>query len=133
MTSDEMILIEALAFIPSDADCVNRFDGARAPWPFSSMAHNPKLPPALEKACGDPFDYVLKLRTGEIIRFSEAEIHGDYATLTIHGDSRFAFQHQGQPLIANPPSVAAANFCFERDIEVRIEDIVWCADAPHGS
>jgi hypothetical protein len=49
---------------------------------------------------------------------SEAEIHGDYATLTdesglgLHKD----FTHS-----------------FERGIEVRVDDIVWCADAPDGN
>jgi hypothetical protein len=38
-------------------------------------------PPSLLKAAADYFDYVLRLSSGEIIRFCSAEINGDYVTL----------------------------------------------------
>ena len=40
-----------------------------------------RIPPSLRKALCDPFDYALKLRSGEVIRFSSALIDGDFVTL----------------------------------------------------
>jgi hypothetical protein len=79
-----------------------------------------KLPPSLYKALGDPFQYALRLRTGEVWCFSEAEIHGDYVTLSLDD-----FQEDGPP--------RRRVFPFARGVDVRIGDIVWCADAPNGS
>jgi hypothetical protein len=71
-------------------------------------------PPSLLKATVDCFDYALKLRTGEILYFASATISGDYATL----ESQDPF--------------SASNPC-PRGIDVRVDQIVWCADAPKGS
>ena len=78
-----------------------------------------RIPPSLIKACGDPFDYALKLRTGEIIFFESASIHGKFATLKIVDDPS-----TGQRTTPMP---------FPRGLDVRLSDIVWCADAPYGS
>jgi hypothetical protein len=77
-----------------------------------------RLPAALIKACSDPFDYVARLRSGEIIRFSSADVTGDYAHLYL----------EGVPADANEELL----YSFDRGIDVRVADIVWCADAPEG-
>src|SRR6516162_3528052 len=53
----------------------------REPWPTACPVCEDRYPPSLLKAAGDPFDYALRLRTGEVIRFETAEIHGAFATL----------------------------------------------------
>jgi len=83
-----------------------------------------KYPRSLLKAVSDPFDYALKLRTGEIIRFTQASISGDYATL--YGDS-LSYERPLDNEDNNLP------YPFPRGLDVRVSDIVWCADAPAGS
>jgi pyruvate/2-oxoacid:ferredoxin oxidoreductase beta subunit len=79
-----------------------------------------RYPPALLKACYDPFDYALQLSTGHVIRFHEARIHGDYVTLFGDGGP----EDQG---------VAGLAHGCPRGVDVRVDAIVWCADAPDGS
>jgi len=78
-----------------------------------------RLPPALRKACSDYFDYALKLRDGTVVCFSQAYIQGEFATLT--------------DCSTNPSSYALENpmVPFPRGLDVRIADIVWCADLGH--
>ncbi len=78
-----------------------------------------RFPPSLIKAVGDDFEYALELRTGEVIRFRSAVIHGEWATLdgVSWGVGR----------------VSALPFECPRGVDVRISEIVWCADAPDGS
>lgn len=83
-----------------------------------------KMPYALIKALYDPFDYVLKLRTGEIIRFHTAEIHGEWVILFSEGGSATNERNNFSRYLP---------FSCPRGVEVRISDIVWCADAPDGS
>jgi hypothetical protein len=79
------------------------------------------LPPALIKAHWDnPFDYALKLRSGEIIRFSGCVIHQS-GWVTLQFEETYGEQIKELP------------FSFDRGMEIRISDIVWCADAPNGS
>lgn len=79
-------------------------------------------PPSLLKAVNDDFDYALRLKTGEIIRFSSAEICGDYVVLKgqYYGDSKMV-------------TGKGVDFTFDRGIDVRLDSIVWCADAPNGT
>lgn len=87
-------------------------------------------PRSLLKATCDPFDYALRLSTGEIIRFNQAEIHGEYvelrvfSTLTDNQDFHEAFLGESNETLP---------FSFARGIDVRADAIVWCADAPNGS
>lgn len=81
-----------------------------------------ELPPSLLKACGDPFAYALGLKSGTVIEFCEARITGRWVKLEgvmTGGECPFdklIFGHR-----------------FYRGLEVRLEDIAWCADAPDGS
>jgi hypothetical protein len=89
----------------------------------------PLYPPSLLKASADDFDYALRLRTGEIIKFTYAEIHGDYVSL--YSTSRSQITSDGlEPMEGHEQPLP---FPFLRGIDVRLNDIVWCADAPNGS
>lgn len=77
---------------------------------------------ALAKACLDNFfDYALKLRTGEVIRFTGAKM---ISPGWIHLD---VMPKQCQPTNNGLP------FPADRGVDVRIADIVWVMDAPEGS
>lgn len=78
----------------------------------SHCAH--RLPPSLVKACYDPFDYAVGLRGGIWIRFEQAKVYGDYVRLDGVIETNLEYP-------------------MPRGVDVRIEDIVWCADAPEGS
>lgn len=82
-------------------------------------------PPSLIKATEDSWEYALKLRTGEIVLFESAEIHGDYATLQLlrYRDDRDVWI----------PVWNRVAYGFSRGLDVQIADIVWCVDAPWGS
>lgn len=78
-------------------------------------------PPSLAKACvDDPWQYALKLRTGDIIEFSGANpINAEWVCLGIEPSP---YEPKG-----NLPYPAP------RGIDVRVADIVWVMDAPYGS
>ena len=80
-------------------------------------------PPDLEKACDDSFDYAIRLRTGEVWRFREAEpISKSWVRLS-----------DFMPLRSSPSGPDSGEYPFERGVCVRVSDIVWIADAPEGS
>ena len=72
--------------------------------------------PVLVKSIMDHFSYALKLRTGEIIRFAEAEYCG--------GD----WIHLVEACFQVPISEKSQD--FPRGIDIRISDIVWAQDDP---
>lgn len=76
---------------------------------------------ALEKSLFDrPFEYALKLRTGEVIAFEGAKmLRPDWVRLDVKPMSE-------QPTKDRIPYPAG------RGIDVRIADIVWVMDAPEG-
>lgn len=79
-------------------------------------------PPALVKACEDQFDYRLRLRTGELIRFSEAEpVSPEWVHLNTAN------------LYKVPPSMDEGRLDCPRGLDVRLDAIVWVQDAPFGS
>ena len=82
-----------------------------------------KIPQSLIKACFDPFFYALGLTSGKVIEFVEADIWGEWVTLRgwsdDHGD--------------NPFEKPFCGYMFHRGIDIRLDSIVWCADAPNGS
>jgi hypothetical protein len=88
------------------------------PGPAFCSSCQKHYPASLRKAVADPFDYALRLVTGEVIRFTSAHIQGDYIHLSFGNQSE---------------SDNALPFVFARGIEVRADAIVWCADAPEGS
>src|SRR5712691_10511092 len=72
---------------------------------------HPSYPPALAKACCDPFEYLLGLRNGMVIHFHAAtEIDGDWVHVEL-GDCGVDFGRYPCP----------------RGIDVRVADIVWIA------
>lgn len=79
-----------------------------------------ELPNALTKACSDPFDYVIGLRDGNIIRFEAAEVQQNRKWVKLTG-------------ITEVKMPEGWDCQFPRGIDVRISDIVWVADAPAGS
>lgn len=77
------------------------------------------LPPSLRKAIHDPFDYALGLSNKTVIRFNEVMIEGDWAHVLLTGHRTFA----------------SDDIPYEcpRGVDVKLSEIVWCADAPEGS
>lgn len=75
--------------------------------------------PVLIKAIVDEFDYAVGLVSGEVIRFTKAETHGDWVTL---GD-----------IDLDKSKLPAQLSCPERGLDVRISQIAWACDAPQGS
>lgn len=77
---------------------------------------------ALAKACyDDSFDYALKLRTGEVVRFIGAKLlNREWINIELPQDKRW-----------NTPNPFP--FSADRGVDIRISDIVWVMDAPNGS
>src|SRR5215210_4834005 len=76
-------------------------------------------PDALIKATLDNFEYVLKLRTGEIIPFTSADACVAPGWVRLQIDSTDELHQMPFP--------------FSSGLDVRVADIVWVADAPSGS
>ena len=76
------------------------------------------LPPSLERALTEPGEYSLRLRTGEVVRFTRAERFGAFVALFAPG---------GASAIAQPGEAVPE---FPNGLEVRISDVVWCARGP---
>ena len=86
-------------------------------------------PPALIKATCDPFDYAVKVRDIGVLEFEHASIHGEWATIYPHGGTfnrPFHDQRYGHELQSLP-------YNMDRGLEIRVNDIIWIADAPNGS
>jgi hypothetical protein len=84
---------------------------------FEEPNSNQPLPEALAKAIADPFQYALMLRDGTITEFEGADVPSSGWVL-LHG-----------PRIVNRGYDAS----FDRGVEIRLEEVVWVADAPHDS
>jgi hypothetical protein len=69
----------------------------------------------LAKSCIDTFDYVMKLSTGEQIRYESATVLADD---WLHLSEACDFPHGPE---------------YPRGIDVRVSAIVWVKDAPFGS
>jgi hypothetical protein len=106
---------------PSEAEADSSWDAGRAWRMFEELTTTMLGSRALAKACVDHFDYALKLRTGEVIRFTDAEI---IRPGWIHLEVR---EPAAQPRMNRLP------FMADRGIDVRIDEIVWVMDAPEGS
>jgi hypothetical protein len=77
-----------------------------------------ELPPSLERALVETAEYALRLRTGELVRFTRAERRGSFVVLYAAGVAE-----AGVPAAGPLPA-------FPHGLEVRIRDIVWCARGP---
>ena len=83
-----------------------------------------KLPASLIKANFDaPFKYAMKLRDGSLVHFSAATIIGDWVHIV-------GTEENVQEIVFEPSDVPLTR---PRGMDVRIADIMWCADAPRGS
>jgi hypothetical protein len=69
-----------------------------------SQTETGDLPPSLQRALSETDEYVVRLRSGEVVHFTRAERHGAFVTLL---------------------ATEAAEFPY--GLEVRITEIVWCA------
>ena len=78
------------------------------------------LPPSLEQALVEPASYALRLRTGDLVRFSRAERHGLFVVL-----------HAADLPEAGAPGPVAQE-SFPHGLDVRVSDVVWCARGPAG-
>ena len=94
-------------------------------WKCDIIEQMKGCPPSLTKAFYDHFEYVLKLRSGEIIYFSDArKLRDGWIELTL---STMRDTYRGKVVESSLP------FPAERGIDVRLSEILWCADAPFGS
>ena len=89
-----------------------------APMYFACLECQRRYPHALLKAASDTFDYAARLVTGELVFFESATFGGDWVHLEL-----------------SPPDPDAPPFAVPRPrgVDVRIDSIVWCVDAPWGS
>jgi hypothetical protein len=81
------------------------------------------IPYDLDKACGDPFEYAVGLRNGQIFYFEEAIIYGAWVRLK-------GVKSNSVPM---PRDEDLQRFTFDRGIQIRLSEIAWVADAPYGS
>lgn len=88
---------------------------------YACPACEQRYPDALLKAVRDPFDYALRLVTGEVVRFHQADIKRGWAWL------------QGSAYEGSDGGVQGLKHPCDRGVWVRIEHVVWVADAPEGS
>ena len=85
----------------------------------------------LAKATVDSFDYAIGLRDGSIIRFQSARHDGHDDWVTIEKDG-LEISKAGDSL-RGAASPSLGDFNFDRGLVVRVSEIIWATDAPHGS
>jgi hypothetical protein len=73
----------------------------------------------------DEFLYALRLRTVGVILFELATIRGDYVHLALAEPDSYRMENKGGSWPFAYPLL--------RGLDIRLEVIVWCADAPWGS
>lgn len=94
-------------------------DDDHAPPPAVCGQCAPLYPGSLLKAVDDSYAYALQLRTGSVICFERCVIHGEWVWLSTEST-------------ANWTELPGKDWwtVMGRGIDVRLSDIVWCADAP---
>jgi len=133
-------MTEALPdYMPHDAisEAEAEEDGAEEAWAAmeAGVAHVCRpcaltVPPSLLKAAFDKcFDYALGLRSGHVIRFDGCQFHGQWVTVTLMDPNLEDWT--GTDGVRAP--VLGTRYTFDRGVDVRLDEIVWCADAPQGS
>jgi hypothetical protein len=80
----------------------------------------------LLKSTIDPFEYAIRLTSGDLIYYQEAAIKGDWVVIPYDG---FTARHHGEGV----PPRATDNPPWERGLQIHVDAIAWCADAPFGS
>lgn len=132
-------MTEALPdYMPHDAISEDEAeeDGAEEAWAAmeAGAAHVCRpcaltVPPSLLKAAIDnPFDYALGLRSGHVLRFKGCQFHGAWVTIMWNDD----LTGERVDGVSSGP-VLGTHYTFDRGVDVRLDEIVWCADAPQGS
>lgn len=87
------------------------------------------IPADLDKCEQDFFDYAIGLKNGHVFRVSTCTIHGRWARFELHDTPEHNI-----PDVSNPKDIMKlGKFPFDRGVQVRISEIAWVADAPHGS
>jgi hypothetical protein len=95
-------------------------------WPDICERHATRYPPSLIKAACDPYDYALRIVTGEVVYFYACTLHEDWVHIeALDGDLRRSLHAEIKE--------ADLSIKAERGLDIRLEHIVWCADAPFGS
>ena len=117
----EPVSAPAPNYDPRPVDPYSLITGALRGYAEGQRACQTETPDAVQKAAEDHFEYAARLRTGETIVFQKAEINGAWVHLE-------EISNHSAPLVSGRPE-----FTFDRGMDVRIEDIVWVADAPWGS
>lgn len=93
--------------------------------------HQGRYAPALLKAAEDTFDYALQLVTGQIVYFDHCYLYEDWIHVENYGDKNGSdFRRPHGTVEAEDPIFPIPG---KRGLDVRLEHIVWCADAPWGS
>lgn len=86
-------------------------------------------PSALVKAIEDHFVFAMKLTDGSVIHFRTAEEDGDGWVLV-----KEVISDETDPeWYLGPPTATGDGAKFDRDVCVRLDQIVWVADCPWGS
>lgn len=107
------INIEAVRFTEADQRAIAESDPRR-------VAILRSYPPALSKACDDPFDYIMHLKCGVTIRFREATpVSTGWVRINVIEDDGTSVR---LPIDCN----------FNRGIDVRVSQIAWVADVGDG-
>jgi hypothetical protein len=127
-----------------DAGVKACYDDAMAEVKHASETHEGDIaaaygyPPALQKACVDPFDYAVMLHSGMVVYFREAvPVSPEWVTLNeIHvvmPASKFRSYPYPEPTPGRFNGGHGEEGPFPRGLDVRLDHIAWIADAPHGS
>lgn len=127
MTTDDDL------FGGSDSDPANSDDDGPS---IEEKARAFGIPWPVAKASVDPYTYAVGLRDGSVLVFESCEIDAEYKFVTLLGVSLHSFP----PLQHGPEAPRNTSFVtdlprpfnFKRGLVVRVEDILWAADAPYG-
>ena len=99
-----------------------RVDSDRFYGKFWCKACSRKFPGSLLKATVESSRYALKLHNGELICFMHAEFSGEFVHLT-----GISYDSEG-PSDAFKLSAIEPAIRFERGVDIRVADVLWCAD-----
>jgi hypothetical protein len=90
------------------------------------------IPWPLVKAAFDPFYYAVGLRDGTVIHFTncafDSMLRAQPVFVTLRG-----IESHNIPAQEGDSQGRPCKFNFERGLMVRLDHIVWAADAPYGS